>query len=416
MKIKKIFILSLLLNLALCLTMIWSYWQQTSKNSPGQQTREEAKELVSKRLRVENQTDSVTKINLVEEKFSWREVESPEYKAYITNLRSIDCPEKTIRHIIIADVEKLYAGRFAALRQQQKESYWKATWGTVEERERQKQFRALSKEKRQLLKELLGVDYRNEMEENYFRSDDLRNQLDFLPEEKLEGALEINEKYQELYLAIHERGLGDLEPEDLQELRQLKKQQLEELGKILTPAELKEYELRSSTVASHMRFQLKEFNPTEKEFRDLFEINKAREENWDLYNFYPQDQEADKKMQEDIKQHFEQIKVVLGEQRYKEFERAQHREYKDLVRLAELEGLSSKVASAVYDVKETVQEQVSKLRNDPSLNEEQRTEALKAVQEETEKTVAETLGQEAYRKYKQRHGGWIENLYREKQK
>src|SRR5262249_55086014 len=45
--------------------------------------------------------------------FTWQEVESPDYPTYIANLRDIGCPEQTIRDIIIADVNALYARRRA---------------------------------------------------------------------------------------------------------------------------------------------------------------------------------------------------------------------------------------------------------------------------------------------------------------
>jgi len=40
--------------------------------------------------------------------FNWESVESPDYKQYIANLRSVGCPEETIRDIIRADVNTLY--------------------------------------------------------------------------------------------------------------------------------------------------------------------------------------------------------------------------------------------------------------------------------------------------------------------
>src|SRR5438128_12417542 len=43
--------------------------------------------------------------------FDWRMVESEDYKKYIANLRSIGCPEETIRDIIVADVAKLFDSR-----------------------------------------------------------------------------------------------------------------------------------------------------------------------------------------------------------------------------------------------------------------------------------------------------------------
>jgi hypothetical protein len=44
-------------------------------------------------------------------KFQWNQLESPDYRAYIANLRAVGCPKQTIRDIITADVDSLYAAR-----------------------------------------------------------------------------------------------------------------------------------------------------------------------------------------------------------------------------------------------------------------------------------------------------------------
>src|SRR5438045_4083586 len=54
-----------------------------------------------------------TNVELRHQFLSWSHVESPDYAVYIANLRSIGCPEQTIRDIIIADVNALYARRKA---------------------------------------------------------------------------------------------------------------------------------------------------------------------------------------------------------------------------------------------------------------------------------------------------------------
>src|SRR5438105_3314761 len=56
--------------------------------------------------------------------FSWREVESPDYPTYITNLRQIGCPEQTIRDIIIADVNGLYAMKRATNLLTSEQQWW----------------------------------------------------------------------------------------------------------------------------------------------------------------------------------------------------------------------------------------------------------------------------------------------------
>src|SRR4029078_4829838 len=43
--------------------------------------------------------------------FRWNQIESADYREYIKNLRSVGCPEATIRDIIITDIMRLYAAR-----------------------------------------------------------------------------------------------------------------------------------------------------------------------------------------------------------------------------------------------------------------------------------------------------------------
>src|SRR5688500_3129586 len=43
--------------------------------------------------------------------FTWSEIESSDFPPYIRNLRNIGCPERTIRDIIVAEVNELFADR-----------------------------------------------------------------------------------------------------------------------------------------------------------------------------------------------------------------------------------------------------------------------------------------------------------------
>ncbi len=44
-------------------------------------------------------------------RFQWSQLESAEYPAYIANLRGIGCPERTVREIVAADLDDLFAPR-----------------------------------------------------------------------------------------------------------------------------------------------------------------------------------------------------------------------------------------------------------------------------------------------------------------
>src|SRR5881296_3385170 len=88
-----------------------------------------------------------------DEAFDWQQVESPDFKQYMANLRAIGCPEETIRDLIVAEINKMLAPRFAALAAAtQKFNYWR-------NRSKSKdvlatQLRALQGEKKALLREL----------------------------------------------------------------------------------------------------------------------------------------------------------------------------------------------------------------------------------------------------------------------
>ena len=81
----------------------------------------------SPEVTVRNATPAVTpqpldatktyKTNVVvrRQNFTWDEIESADFPTYIAKLRAIGCPEATIRDIILADVNKLYAPKLLAL-------------------------------------------------------------------------------------------------------------------------------------------------------------------------------------------------------------------------------------------------------------------------------------------------------------
>ncbi|MSU27655.1 MAG: hypothetical protein EXS27_07030, partial [Pedosphaera sp.] len=43
--------------------------------------------------------------------FHWRALESADYTVYAANLRAVGCPERTLRDILLPDIEKLYDER-----------------------------------------------------------------------------------------------------------------------------------------------------------------------------------------------------------------------------------------------------------------------------------------------------------------
>src|SRR5579859_6100055 len=99
---------------------------------------------------------SRTNILLRRQFFSWQEVESPDYPTYITNLRNIGCPEQTIRDIIIADVNALFARRRAMELVTPDQQWWRSEPDTNVLQVATEKSRVLEDERRALLTRLLG--------------------------------------------------------------------------------------------------------------------------------------------------------------------------------------------------------------------------------------------------------------------
>lgn len=347
------------------------------------------------------------------EAFNWRNVESEDYKKYIANLRAIGCPEETIKDIIIADVNKLYAPKLAALNRPATEyKYWEPqrNYPVGMDKDKQRQMREIAKEKKALLQELLSVDSEEEARKLYGGTDYYERMSGFLPKEKREGVRELVQKFSELEQDVYRKSDGRPDSEDSKELLKIRNERRAELAKLLTPQELLEYELRSSQTASQMRYDLTAFEPNEDEFRRIFKARAEFDNEFGPNYGGTQDAEQQKKRAEAQRKVDEALKLELGPERYAEYKQASDYAYRELARVATRYELPKETAKKVWAVKTAAEEQASKLRQDQSLSTEQRLAASKAIQAETEKAVTEMLGERGYKSYVNSGGYWVRNV------
>src|SRR3989442_340408 len=103
-------------SFALNLFLAAAYWFGFP-HSPGpvQQVVEEPISPQSSALVSEKTMTNTVTIAAPAKLLDWRTVESDDYKKYIANLRAVGCPEKTVRDVIIADVNELYRQRYREL-------------------------------------------------------------------------------------------------------------------------------------------------------------------------------------------------------------------------------------------------------------------------------------------------------------
>src|SRR4051794_23652795 len=219
--------------------------------------------------------------NVAIPQINWRMVESEDYRQYIVNLRSIGCPEETIRDIITADVNKLFEARRKEMRAAatNKFEFWKAgnMFAGVMDEEKIKQKQELAKEKKELLTTLLGAAPEEKADLGAVMNP-FQDLLDFLPEGKQAKVVDLMQSMQAKAMKSMKDGSPDAA--DLKEMQKVQKDMEAEIAKVLTPQEFEDYQLRLSQTSMMMRMQLASFDPSEQEFREIFKLQKKFDDDY----------------------------------------------------------------------------------------------------------------------------------------
>jgi hypothetical protein len=339
------------------------------------------------------------------EKFTWDLVESKDYKMYIANLRAIQCPEETIQDIIIAAVSQEYNSREAGLKlRAQYLKPWEGPESTnLRNWDKLVQLRDLLQEKQALLKELLGIDVPVELP--LIRSRDghakFEAALSMLPEDKREAVRAIQEKFWIDTGRLQQRTMKQFDPEDRAEYLRLRAERGDALTKVLTPTEIEELELRISSTATSLRSQLTAFEPTEKEFRDIFKLKRELYENYNTRGGVdPEDLDFTQQRDLASQQVEQQIKTVLGPERYAEYQRSQDGNFRRLAQIAQETGLSRETAVTGYEIQKASREEIQTLQANANLAKAERRQAILDVRKQTDDALRQTLGEEAFKRFK----------------
>jgi hypothetical protein len=344
--------------------------------------------------------------------FRWGSVESDDYREYIENLRAIGCPEETVRDIIIADVNKLYAGRLLALYPSPSDfKFWQTEDrnNRTERRDRERKRREIEEEKRQLIKELLGVDLESEMAKWEGRPDGDAWRLGFLSPEKQQAVQALQQKFEEMQRALFNEmreGGGPPSPETRAKMLAMRAQREAELAALLSPQEFQEYQLRNSNTARNMRDSLASFSPSEDEFRKIFEARKAFD---DQYGFARGggDEAAREQRRLAQQQLDDQLRSVLGEDRYAQYHMAQDDRYREIYDFTQRSNLPKETAKTIYDIQNTAEQQRREVLNNQNIPQDQRNATLAQMAEEIKTTLQATMTPEVYAQYLRDDGRWV---------
>jgi len=403
MKLRAILLLSLVLNVSI--VGAWWFTTRPSTDSASASAKSEAKSAAQSKEK-QRTTRIITEVT--SDNFDWTKVESEDYKKYIANLRAIGCPEETIRDIIITDINKLYAGKIAGLYPSPKDfKFWqtRVRGNRDTQRERDQKIRDLEKEKRDLVKELLGVDLEAEMARQSGEPDQDAWRYGFLSPEKEQQVRALLEKSREAERAAFSNG-DWRDPQNRAKFTAMRAQREAELAQLMTPEEFQEYELRNSRTARNMRDDLASFSPSQDEFKKIFDLKKAYD---DQYAYQGGGDDAARSERDKAKQQLEeQLHAMLGDERFKQYQLAQDNTYRNLYDFMQRNNLPAKMAETLYPVRQLFDSERDNILKDQNLQPAERTALLAALSEKTKTTLSQSLGPDFAKYQAAGGGGWLD--------
>jgi hypothetical protein len=348
----------------------------------------------------------------------WSQIANADLKIYRDNLNALGCPNATVCEIIRAEINHRLAPRRAAIVAAFQQRAWDflvrgelaLNW-MIPQTEWGQSLMALGEERRQLIAGVLGGDRSDSEAEQRFRHENLMRQFSWLAAGKRDRLIALEDQYQhEMMNWAGSLVNGAPAPEDkdrpqklLQELEQAKQQ-------LLTPDELAELQLRESNEAGWAG-NLSGFEPTEDEWRAVtqlrldFDEDQRQLANPDLSN------EQRTALQNELQADFDHaVKSALGSDRYSQYQLANNEEFQAVRDVTQRYGLPDDIAAQAYQAQKDAVAAAEQVRNRQDLSPDARQAALTAIQQETERNLAQILGPDVLPTYKEYRGGWITGL------
>src|SRR5204863_3146208 len=118
---------------------------------------------------------------------------------------------------------------------------------------------------------LLGINYEKELDKYFVDTSDDERRLAFLAEEKRTSAMALREQYDAARDRILSASGGHPTADDLDRLQRLQQEMETRLGQVLNANEKFQFELSTSPTADALRKNLIGFNPSEAEFREIYQ-------------------------------------------------------------------------------------------------------------------------------------------------
>lgn len=324
--------------------------------------------------------------------FTWAEVESADFPTYIKNLRQIGCPERTIRDIIVAEVSDLFAERISKELNLPEQKWWLPDPDMDALQAGMDQVSALEAEKAVLLTQLLGPDWAGNQTA---ASSNIRFDgpvLSKLPAEACAAVERIEGNSRrfraELQARAQQEGRALTEPE----LARLRQETRRELAAVLDATQLEEYLLRYSQTADEMREQLRGFGTDADEFRRIFRVRDAFDQQLATLG---DDSGNVARRAELTRLRNDAVRQAVGAERFALYQASQSPLFRQAQEQAEQRSAPPEKVLPIFRVNQAAEEEIARIQADQTISEDQRRIALVTVQQQQRNSIDRILKNEA---------------------
>jgi hypothetical protein len=345
---------------------------------------------------------------------AWTQLRTEDPAALVPKLREAGFPPEVIRRVITALVAERFDARRLALEKELLDApFWQNAASSYNDPKLGPEMIKLQREQIETTKKILGGSLSDVFAGTEEDKAMLKLQIGDIAPERLDqlyaAAMDYNTRRQKINA---ERGNnGQMLPADYEKIAAVDKAYREELGKILPANEANEFILRQSDAANRLRNMIAPARPTEAEYRAVFPIYQEYLDHFPGYSNVGESPEQATARRTAEAQMLAQIQGVVGSERAADFQQAGNPQQQQLNRLVARLDLPIAAATQVTAVQSEMQQRVTAVREDTTLNGAARAAQLVAMQQEATRRVSTILGGdrglEAYRQY---GGQWLTSM------
>jgi len=419
MSMQRVLVISVVVNVVCLAALLWSLSKMQSLES--RSILENKKKIVIDKPNLDRTKVAERAVREVEP-FHWSQIEAQDYQTYIENLRRIGCPEETIQDLVKRDLDQHYDQLKATALNKgtTRNDYWATGHPNALSQpsiNTRAELAQLDQEKSAVLKDLFGVEGLAEINRSspYARAKSKAKTgyaMDFIPDETM---AELNSMEQEFGSKLLKKmASGTSDAQDRSEIRMLREARENQIASMLTPEQKLEYDLRKSPTAANLRLQLDGFDPSEDEFRNIFQIQKKFEDDHGVISgatISPVEVQERRLAEQDMKN---DMRSMLGEDRFQDYLQQTDYDYKSIDKITQRQGLADNVSAQIYQMKSEAEELARGIRLNSGVPIGERQQQLQRIYNETSRSIESIMGQQGAASIQAQGGGrnWLNNLGR----